>query len=106
MRRPWKLTYWAAPVYLTYFTAGRGLVTIPLIILFMILMQTSQVMNSYTLVWWEAKYVESLFGPPSYAHFTFFDSTWRRSNSFYQILYGCLGIAQAINTFFWCANWS
>jgi ATP-binding cassette, subfamily C (CFTR/MRP), member 1 len=45
------------PVYMTYLTAGRGQYTVPFIILFMLLMQGSQIMNSYTLVWWEVKYV-------------------------------------------------
>ena len=42
-------------VYLAYFVAGRGAVMIPLILLSMITMQASQVMNSYVLVWWQAK---------------------------------------------------
>ncbi|KAL4062863.1 ABC protein [Scleroderma citrinum] len=68
-------------VYWAYFTVGRGLITVPLILFFVILMQTSQIMNTYTLVWWEA-------------------NTWNRPNSFYQILYGSLGVAQAIALFF------
>jgi hypothetical protein len=44
-------------VYKTYFAAGRGAVTVPLILLAMILMQGSQVLNSYMLVWWEGKWV-------------------------------------------------
>ncbi|KAI6025620.1 ABC protein [Pisolithus orientalis] len=67
-------------VYWAYLKAGHGAVTLPLVLLFMLLMQTSQVMNSYTLVWWES-------------------NAWHRSNSFYQTLYGCLGVAQAIFTF-------
>jgi len=50
--------------------------------------------------------VRRLPGRPSYTHFSFLNSTWRRPNSFYQILYGCLGTAQAINTFLLCVNWS
>ncbi|KIO14750.1 hypothetical protein M404DRAFT_120129 [Pisolithus tinctorius Marx 270] len=68
-------------VYWAYLTAARGAVTLPLVLLFILMMQTSQVMNSYTLVWWES-------------------NTWHRSSSFYQTLYGCLGVAQAIFTFF------
>ena len=49
-------------VYMTYLAAGRGTIMIPLILLFIMTMQGSQVMNSYTLVWWEAKYVHF---PPS-----------------------------------------
>ncbi|KIO14761.1 hypothetical protein M404DRAFT_118392 [Pisolithus tinctorius Marx 270] len=67
-------------VYWAYLAAGRGAVMLPLIITFMVLMQVSQIMNSYTLVWWES-------------------NTWNRPNSFYQILYGCLGVGQALLTF-------
>ncbi|KAL4079849.1 P-loop containing nucleoside triphosphate hydrolase protein [Scleroderma yunnanense] len=74
----WKV-YWA------YLVAGRGAVTVPLILLFIMMMQATQVMNSYTLVWWQA-------------------NTWHRPISFYQILYGCLGIGQAIFTCFLCAS--
>ncbi|KAH7909505.1 ABC protein [Hygrophoropsis aurantiaca] len=68
-------------VYWTYLVAARGYVTAPLVVFFMVIMQSSQILNSYTLVWWEA-------------------NTWNRPNSFYQILYGCLGVCQAIFTFF------
>ncbi|KAG2145396.1 ABC protein [Suillus bovinus] len=67
-------------VYWTYLSAGRGSITVPLIILFMLAMQGSLILNSYTLVWWEA-------------------NKFDRPNSFYQTLYGCLGIGQAIFTF-------
>ncbi|KAG1821118.1 ABC protein [Suillus subaureus] len=68
-------------VYWTYLVAGRGSITGPLIILVMLGMQGSLILNSYTLVWWEA-------------------NKFARPNSFYQTLYGCLGIGQAIFTFF------
>lgn len=42
-------------VYAAYLQAGRGLLTAPLLLAFMVLMQTSQILNSYTLVWWQAK---------------------------------------------------
>ena len=92
----------ATTVYWAYFIAGRGFITLPLILLFIILMQTSQIMNSYTLVWWEAKYGDShifVIFP-----FTISGSTWNRPDSFYQTLYGCLSIAQAITTFLWYVN--
>lgn len=54
----WLTPYFA--VYGTYLAAGRGRLMMPLMITAMILMQTSQVLNSYTLVWWEAKYVNTL----------------------------------------------
>ncbi|KAK7690924.1 hypothetical protein QCA50_006027 [Cerrena zonata] len=67
-------------IYTAYLRAAKALISGPLLILFMILMQVSQIMNSYTLVWWQA-------------------NTWDRPNSFYQTLYGCLGCSQAIFTF-------
>ncbi|KZP31699.1 ABC protein [Athelia psychrophila] len=66
-------------VYGAYIRAGKGWITLPLIIAFMILMQSSQIMNSYVLVWWE-------------------DDTFHRSSSFYQTIYACLGVSQAIFT--------
>ncbi|KAG1750098.1 ABC protein, partial [Suillus lakei] len=67
-------------VYWTYLVAGRGSITGPLLIFFMLAMQGSLILNSYTLVWWEA-------------------NKFDRPNSFYQMLYGCLGVGQAIFTF-------
>ncbi|KAI0073467.1 ABC protein [Panus rudis PR-1116 ss-1] len=67
-------------VYSAYLRASNGHVTAPLLIIFAILMQCSQVFNSYTLVWWQ-------------------QNTWHRPNSFYQILYACLGIGQSLFTF-------
>ncbi|KAI5119967.1 hypothetical protein M0805_004347 [Coniferiporia weirii] len=78
-----KRTTGAVPwhVYGTYLEAGRASLTMPLVILTMVLMQASQVLNSYTLVWWEA-------------------NTFNRPNSFYQILYAAFGISQSLFTFF------
>ncbi|KIK99142.1 hypothetical protein PAXRUDRAFT_132675 [Paxillus rubicundulus Ve08.2h10] len=70
----------ATTVYWACMVAGRGALTVPFVLLFMVGMQGSSVMNSYVLVWWEG-------------------NAWNRPNSFYQILYGCLGVAQAIFTF-------
>lgn len=42
-------------VHLAYLDAGRGAVMLPLILLFIMMMQACQVMNSYTLVLWQAK---------------------------------------------------
>ncbi|KAG1744460.1 ABC protein [Suillus lakei] len=67
-------------VYMTYLIAGRGSITGPLVLFFMVMMQVSQVLNSYTLVWWES----NKFDQP---------------NSFYQTLYGCFGVSQAVFTF-------
>ncbi|PCH42435.1 nucleoside triphosphate hydrolase protein [Wolfiporia cocos MD-104 SS10] len=67
-------------VYGEYMKAGKGFITVPLVLLFMVLMQGSTIMNTYTLIWWEA-------------------DEWGKSNSFYQVLYACLGIAQAVFMF-------
>ncbi|KAF9243526.1 ABC protein [Melanogaster broomeanus] len=67
-------------VYWAYMAAARGALTVPFVLLFMAGMQGSSIMNSYVLVWWEA-------------------NTWNRPNSFYQTLYGCLGVGQAVFTF-------
>ncbi|KZP16437.1 ABC protein [Athelia psychrophila] len=67
-------------IYGSYIAAGRGWLTLPLITLFVVLMQTSQVMNAYSLVWWE-------------------DDTFHLSTSLYQTMYACLGISQSISTF-------
>ncbi|KAJ3794573.1 ABC protein [Lentinula aff. detonsa] len=68
---------WA--VYKTYLRAGLGWFTIPFIVLSILLMQGSQIVNSYTLVWWEA----NQFG-------------W--SFALYEVLYAALGIFQATFT--------
>ncbi|KAF8585441.1 ABC protein [Ramaria rubella] len=60
-------------VYVEYLRAGKGIWTMPVIIVTAFLMQTSQVLNSYTLVWWQA--------------------------NLHTQLYGCLGVSQAIFTF-------
>ncbi|KAG1821818.1 ABC protein [Suillus subaureus] len=72
-------------VYLTYLIAGRGPITVPVVLFFMVMMQGSQVLNSYTLVWWES-------------------NKFDRPNSFYQTLYGCLGVCQAVFTFLFGAG--
>ncbi|KAL7279088.1 hypothetical protein ACG7TL_006926 [Trametes sanguinea] len=67
-------------VYGDYLRAARALFSAPILILCMLAMQCSSIMNSYTLIWWQA-------------------NTWDRPNSFYQTLYACLGVAQALFTF-------
>jgi len=42
-------------VYKSYLSAGTWFITMPLAICSVLLMQGSQIMNSYTLVWWQAK---------------------------------------------------
>ena len=49
---------WRSPtfsVYKAYFSAGRGYLTAPLLVIALVLMQGSQITSSYTLVWWQAK---------------------------------------------------
>ncbi|GLB40166.1 putative ABC protein [Lyophyllum shimeji] len=67
-------------VYWTFLVAGRGYVTVPLLLLAILLMQGSQIMSSYTLVWWQA-------------------NALKRPFSFYQGLYAGLGLFQALSTF-------
>ncbi|KAJ7259774.1 ABC protein [Mycena rebaudengoi] len=67
-------------VYGYYMKAGGGFRLVPLIILAAILMQGSQVANSYTLVWWQ-------------------QNTFNRSFSFYQVLYALTGISQTVFTY-------
>lgn len=50
-----RLTLISHIVYKTYLRAGLGWFTIPSIAMSILLMQGSQIVNSYTLVWWEAK---------------------------------------------------
>ncbi|KAJ3763217.1 ABC protein [Lentinula raphanica] len=69
---------WA--VYWTYVKAGHGWITVPLIVASIIMMQGSQIVNTYTLVWWQA-------------------NTFLQPFSFYQVLYASLGISQALFTF-------
>ncbi|KAG8870466.1 hypothetical protein FRB97_009732 [Tulasnella sp. 331] len=58
-------------VYSTYIKAGRGWWTMPLIIITAILMQVTQVINSYWLIWWQA-------------------NTFSQSSAFYMGLYAAL----------------
>ncbi|CDO74908.1 hypothetical protein BN946_scf184988.g15 [Trametes cinnabarina] len=67
-------------VYGDYLRAARALFSAPLLILCIVAMQGSSIMNNYTLIWWQA-------------------NTWHRPNSFYQTLYACLGVSQALFTF-------
>ncbi|KAH8099948.1 ABC protein [Cristinia sonorae] len=67
-------------IYSAYIQASEGFWTMPVLIISMILMQASQILNSYTLVWWQA-------------------NTFHKPNSTYQVLYACFGISQAVFTF-------
>ncbi|KAJ7440231.1 ABC protein [Mycena latifolia] len=67
-------------VYGYYLKAGGGWLTVPVLVLAAVLMQSSSVANSYALVWWQ-------------------DNTFNKSFTFYQVLYALLGIMQAIFTY-------
>ncbi|PVF97426.1 ABC protein [Serendipita vermifera] len=67
-------------VYRVYLAACLGWVTVPVVVVMAILMQGSQVLNNYTLVWWEQD-----------------DFHWKVG--YYMLLYAMLGIVQAIFTF-------
>ncbi|KAJ7086116.1 ABC protein [Mycena belliarum] len=67
-------------VYGSYLKAGRGYITLPLVLLAVLGMQGCQISNSYTLVWWQA-------------------NTFNKPFSFYQTLYAVLGVSQATFTF-------
>ncbi|KAG8995314.1 hypothetical protein FRB94_009286 [Tulasnella sp. JGI-2019a] len=67
-------------VYSTYIKAGKGWWTMPFIILTGVLMQVSQVLSSYWLIWWQS-------------------NTFHHGSAFYMGVYAALGIAQAIFTF-------
>ncbi|KAG0705743.1 ABC protein [Suillus ampliporus] len=84
-------------VYWTYLVAGRGWITGPLVLFFIIAMQGSQILNSYTLVWWQSKSVS--YYQLLVSTFDIQRSKFDRPNSFYQILYGCLGACQTLSTF-------
>ncbi|KAJ7639312.1 ABC protein [Roridomyces roridus] len=66
-------------VYGQYMKAGGGWVTVPAVVLAAVLMQSSAVINSYVLVWWQA-------------------NTFNKPFSFYQTLYALLGVSQSFFT--------
>ncbi|KAJ7221013.1 ABC transporter [Mycena haematopus] len=67
-------------VYKAYVSAGNGRVLVPLLMLSLVLLQGSNIMSSYFLVYWQER-------------------KWPRPESFYMGIYAMLGISQAI-TFF------
>ncbi|KAF5334268.1 hypothetical protein D9758_015549 [Tetrapyrgos nigripes] len=67
-------------VYGSWLAAGKGYITVPLVLLSMLLMQGSQIVNTYSLIWWQG-------------------NTFNRPYSFYQVLYAGLGVSQAFFTF-------
>ncbi|KAF8530125.1 ABC protein [Hysterangium stoloniferum] len=72
-------------VYMSYLRAGKGVYTIPLVIISAVLMQASSALNTYVLVWWQ-------------------ENTFHRSERFYMTIYGCLGLSQTFFTFALCVD--
>ncbi|KAH9928634.1 ABC transporter [Fomitopsis serialis] len=68
-------------VYRQYMHAGRGEILVPLLILSVALLQGTQVMSSYWLVYWE-------------------ENKWPYGSGFYMGIYAGLGVGQAISFFF------
>ncbi|TRM64251.1 P-loop containing nucleoside triphosphate hydrolase protein [Schizophyllum amplum] len=67
-------------IYGEYAKAGRGYVVIPLLAASLVLMQGSQVMASYWLVWWQ-------------------EDSFNQAPAFYMGVYAGLGVAQAVTVF-------
>ncbi|KAL0065277.1 hypothetical protein AAF712_007789 [Marasmius tenuissimus] len=42
-------------VYRTYLKAGRAYITVPLLVASALLMQGSQIVSTYSLIWWQAE---------------------------------------------------
>ncbi|KAL0573575.1 hypothetical protein V5O48_008389 [Marasmius crinis-equi] len=85
-------------VYRTYLKAGKAYTTMPFIVLSALLMQGSQIVSTYSLVWWQAKSVVSPL-ELSLLFKNLISSTFNRPMWFYQVLYAGLGLAQATGTF-------
>ncbi|KAF7319425.1 ABC protein [Mycena chlorophos] len=64
-----------------YFVKAGGIWRTAMIIFLAVIMQGAQVVNSYSLVWWQ-------------------DNAFHKKFAFYQVMYALLGIIQAIFTFF------
>ncbi|KAI3479513.1 hypothetical protein L1887_58424 [Cichorium endivia] len=67
-------------VYLSYFKFGRGAYMVPLCVGSLALMQTTNILNSYWLIWWQKNHFEKSIG-------------------FYMGIYAMLGIVVTILTF-------
>ncbi|PWN53455.1 putative YOR1-ABC transporter [Violaceomyces palustris] len=70
----------SAHVYYAYLKAGKGWIMIPVVLGSVCLMQTSTILNSYWLIWWQ-------------------ENRFSESQGFYMGIYAGLGIAQTIFTF-------
>ncbi|KAI0260131.1 putative ATP-binding cassette transporter protein YOR1 [Gloeopeniophorella convolvens] len=67
-------------VYKRYFESGNGFILLPLMGVTIVLMQTSIVLSSYWLVWWQ-------------------DRQWPQPQGFYMGIYAALGVGQALTSF-------
>ncbi|KAG1747124.1 ABC transporter [Suillus paluster] len=67
-------------VYREYLTAAHGTVMVPLLLLSLVLMEVSNVMSSYWLVYWQ-------------------EYKWHQSSGFYTGIYATLGVSQALTMF-------
>ncbi|KAH8831322.1 P-loop containing nucleoside triphosphate hydrolase protein [Flagelloscypha sp. PMI_526] len=74
-------------VYKSYLLAGHGLAIGPLTLLTLVLVQASQVLSAYWLVWWQ-------------------ELQFPRSSSFYIGIYACLGFGQAVTFFLMGSNFA
>lgn len=66
--------------FLNYFKAGRGAITIPLLLIAIAVQMAFYIITSFWLVWWQ-------------------EYKWDRPNGFYMGIYAALGIGSAISMF-------
>ncbi|KAH8929257.1 ABC transporter [Atractiella rhizophila] len=71
----------AGGVYKEYFKAARGWTTFPFVVVALIIMQSTNIMSSYVLVWWQR-------------------DTFHKPQGFYMGLYAALGVSVAFFTLF------
>ncbi|KAF8558202.1 ABC transporter [Imleria badia] len=74
-------------VYREYLSAGNGMVLVPILFLSLALMQGSNVMSSYWLVYWE-------------------EMKWNYPQGFYMGTYAALGVSQSLTMFFMGASFA
>ncbi|KAG6381932.1 ABC transporter [Boletus reticuloceps] len=68
-------------MYWEYLSAGNGMIVVPIVFLTLVLLQVSNVMSSYWLVYWE-------------------EVKWNYPQGFYMGIYAVLGVSQSLATFF------
>ncbi|KAH9972120.1 ABC transporter [Lactifluus volemus] len=67
-------------IYKQYFQSGNGVILLPMVFLSLVLLQASQLLSSYWLVWWQ-------------------DRHWPQPQGFYMGIYALLGIGLALAGF-------